>query len=165
MLYQPLNTLTNSLNDYLKGKFSLNGQEAAALCSILNQDGTIPEHTLNKIILTLVKLEKNKNIRTRTTIENTTFAATGFTKLYVLVTAVFVPENYDEGLKFLSESINFFEQTPVFNSNNTPGLDAEIEKIIMTPVELNLEDSNYLWNSLGAKYMPSVLYLAEVELY
>jgi hypothetical protein len=36
--------------------------------------------------------------------------------LDVLITAVFEPSNYDEGLKFLSDAISFFQRKNVFNT-------------------------------------------------
>lgn len=63
MLYQPIHTLTNSLNNYLTSRFNLTGVKAPALCPVINQYGSIPEHVLNKVVPTLVKLEQHKNSR------------------------------------------------------------------------------------------------------
>jgi hypothetical protein len=36
--------------------------------------------------------------------------------------------------------------------------DGGIEKIIIEPVSLTFEQLNHLWATLGAKYLPSVIY-------
>lgn len=163
MLYQSLHILVRLLNDHLVNKFNQQNQRVTLLSPIVNQDGTIPEHAINKIVLTLVKLEQDKNIRIPVRSDSTSLTVSGFNNLYVLVSAVFEANNYDEGLKFLDESLIFFLQQPVFNSTNTHELDTKISQIRVTPVELSIDDNNRLWAMLGAKYMPSVLFLVQVQ--
>ncbi len=162
MIYQPLDTLARYLDNYLINKFSIAGEHAAILSTITDQDGTVPEHCLNKIALTLVSLEQDKNIRGPIRPDSTASPVTGFNNLYVLVSAVFEPENYDEGLKSLNEALLFFLDRPVFNSANTPDLDTKISQIRITPVEQSMEGNQRLWTMLDAKYRPSVLFRVQV---
>jgi len=46
----------------------------------------------------------------------------------------------------------------VFTPSNTPSLDPKIEKLSVEMVNLSTEKLNNLWATLGAKYIPSVLY-------
>lgn len=76
--------------------------------------------------------------------------------LFILITANF--NDYNTGLEFISGAIRFFQSKNVFTRQNTPDLDPAIEKLIAELYTLSFEQQNYLWSSLGAKYIPSVMY-------
>jgi hypothetical protein len=166
MIYQALNCVTKELNEYLGTRFKLHGKSAAALNTILNQDGTIPEHNLNKIILSLINMEHETNVRFNPVyvsgdagnkaklIDNPPYNF----NLDVLITAVFESTNYDEGLKFLSESILFFQRKNSFTPKNTPSMDSAILELNFELIKLSYHQEHSLWGALGAKYMPSVLF-------
>ena len=65
--------------------------------------------------------------------------------------------SYDAALKRLSEVITYFQGTAVFDKTEYPDLDP-IEYLIVELYTLSFEQQNQLWASLGAKYMPSVVY-------
>ncbi len=66
---------------------------------------------------------------------------------------------YERALSLLDQVILFFQSSNVFTNNQYPVLfDAGIEKLIIEPVSLTFEQLNHLWATLGAKYMPSVIY-------
>lgn len=169
MIYQALNCVTRELNDYLIRKFDFKSQKAAILNAILNQDGSIPEQCLNKIIISLVNLEQEtsipfhpmyltkKNDKGKVGLYADKNLPYNF-NLDVLITAVFESSNYDEGLKFLSEAIAFFQRKNVFNIQNTPHLDPDIQELTFELVKLSYHQEHSLWGALGAKYMPSVLF-------
>ena len=46
----------------------------------------------------------------------------------------------------------------MFTSENSPGLDPRIEKLIVELYSLSFEQQHHLWGILGAKYLPSVMY-------
>lgn len=77
--------------------------------------------------------------------------------LYVLFAANF-DSNYTEALKYLAYVIRFFQASHVFDQRNYPSLNEGIEKLIVELSSLSFEQQNHLWGTLGAKYMPSVLY-------
>ena len=167
IIYQALNSVTKELNDYLIRRFMLKTQKAAVLNTILNQDGSIPEDCLNKIVVSLINLEhetsfpfsrvyieKEKVEDGFTLIENLPFNF----NLDVLITAVFESSNYNEGLKFLSEAIYFFQKKNFFSKTNTPHLDSNIQELAFELVKLSYHQEHSLWGALGAKYMPSVLF-------
>jgi hypothetical protein len=87
--------------------------------------------------------------------------------LYVLITANFTsndasgPGNnyqYIEGLKQLSSVISFFQGKNVFTTDNSPGLDASIKKLVVELYSYSFEQQYNFWTVIGAKYLPSVLY-------
>jgi len=67
-------------------------------------------------------------------------------------------ERYLNCLNIISYVVLFFQSKHVFDHQNTPNLAQGIEKVIMELVSLTFEQQNYMWSTLGAKFMPSVLY-------
>ncbi|HAA13271.1 MAG TPA: hypothetical protein DCE41_16890 [Cytophagales bacterium] len=66
-------------------------------------------------------------------------------------------EEYDEGLKFLSEALYFFQAQPEFPVPGQP--DAEYQQhLSFELVKLTYQEMHSLWTALGAKYVPSVLF-------
>jgi len=76
----------------------------------------------------------------------------------VLFAANFSSANYPEALKFISSSIGFFQARPVIDQQNTPDLDARIEKVTLEIQNLSIMELSNLWGILSGKYMPSILY-------
>jgi hypothetical protein len=128
----------------------------------VNQDGTVAIQGENKIVITLVNIEKeitgksNAGSITGGTIANRSSSMN--INLYVLFSAYFSSNNYPEALRFLSFIIAYFQYKNVFTPSNTPKLDRAIDKLIFEMATISPEQLNNVWASLGAKYMPSVIY-------
>jgi hypothetical protein len=58
----------------------------------------------------------------------------------------------------ISHIIAYFQGTNYFTKTNAPDLPNGIEKLIMEVYSMPIEQQNYMWGALGAKYLPSVLY-------
>ena len=65
---------------------------------------------------------------------------------------------YSEALKFVSNTISFFQRRPVFDHQNTPELDSKIDKLVLDIENLDIKDLSTLWGVLSGKYLPSILY-------
>jgi len=76
--------------------------------------------------------------------------------LYVLFVARF--KQYDEGLRYLSMVIRYFQRHRVLDHRNAPGLAPEIDKLVVELVTLPFSEQNEVWNALRTTYHPSVLY-------
>src|SRR5574343_372805 len=66
--------------------------------------------------------------------------------------------DYPTTLKALSYVLSFFQSHPAFGADDYPGLDRRIGKLVVELHSVGPETLNQLWASIGAKYMPSVLY-------
>ncbi|MBW4891600.1 DUF4255 domain-containing protein [Mucilaginibacter sp. HMF5004] len=161
MIYESLSCLTDEINQYFKNKLKT-AEDAVVLSGIINQDGTVAIQGENKIVVTLVNVEKEVlgsgtpgrlagNI-------GTSQSAPLNINLYVLFSAYFKTGNYSEALRFLSFVVAYFQYKNVFTQANTPKLDAGIDKLIFEMASISPEQLNNIWASLGAKYMPSVVY-------
>lgn len=90
--------------------------------------------------------------------------------LYVLFCANYVNTtgdytNYAEGLKQISNIINFFQGKYVFTPDNSPGMDPMLKKLIVELYSYTFEQQYNFWTVLGAKYLPSVLYRVRLLTY
>ena len=160
MIYTALSYVVQELNRFLMRRF-LQQDTRAILSSILDETGAVPEENQNKIIVSLVNLEHETNHQYAQyqKLENGQVNAQNLPynfNLDVLVTALF--NNYGEALKFLSETVYFFQAKHLFTSENSPGLDPRIQKLSFEIIKLNYHETHSLWTALGAKYQPSVMF-------
>lgn len=160
MIKECLKYISNELDDFLKRKY--NSQESRVqLGAILDQSGSIPEENRNKILLTLVNLEHE-------TVTNTTLNGRIGTRTFsqyhpplsfnmnVLFSGLF--NQYEESLKFISDTIYFFQAKPIFNAQNSPGLDPKVFQLTLEVLKMNSNETYNLWSSMGAKYVPSIVF-------
>ncbi|PSL45369.1 uncharacterized protein DUF4255 [Chitinophaga niastensis] len=160
MIYEALSCITEEINNSLKRKLQIN-EDKVILCGLVNQDGSSAIQGENKVIITLINVEKeaagmgaaknNAGVFTAT-------AAPVSINLYVLCAAYFSGNNYAEALRFLSFTIAFFQSKSIFSVQNTPSLDPGINKLAFEMESPGPDRLNSMWTTLGAKYMPSVLY-------
>ena len=116
---------------------------------------------INKGIISLVNVEEDRIAKQQ---ENFTKTATGiiyknppvYLNLYVLF--VMNHKSYSTALRWLSYIVQFFQYQNVFTPLTHPSLDEHIQKLAVDLYSQNFDQSNQLWNSLGGKYLPSVLY-------
>jgi hypothetical protein len=155
MIYSVLNTVGEKLNFYLKNRFSL-GEDKVLLSNIVNQDGSLAITESDKVVITLVNIQE-ETISSRVNSNMDQMRPINL-NLYIMCSAYFIDKNYPESLKFLSAVISFFQANCVFNHNNTPDLDINVEKLTFEIVNQDLQGQSHLWGTLGGKYLPSVLY-------
>jgi uncharacterized membrane protein len=147
MIYDALLCITEEINEYFSAKLKIN-EDKVILSGIINQDGSIAASGENKILLTLINIER----------ENIGKNNGAHINLYVLFSAYFGGGNYPEALRFLSFIIGYLQSKSVFSKSNTPKMGENIEKLIFEMENLSTERLNNVWATLGAKYMPSVCY-------
>ena len=158
MINEALTFLKNQVNDYLKVK---TGEENKLTTSnIVAQNG---ESLITDLGLTLVRIEEEKIHKSQKFYQETGNRTTKYVNpeirlnLYLLFTANF-GKNYQEALKFLSHVVTFFQGKNLFDHQNSPTLHEKIEKLIAELYSMSFEQQNHLWGTLGAKYIPSVMY-------
>ncbi len=156
-----INQIAFQLNQYLKSIFDLT-EDVVVVSNILEQDGTIAPHVNNKVLLFIVNIEKDSAVGRvsnqngsgahRTAISNPPV----YLNLYMMAAGYF--NQYTEALKFISNTISFFQRHPIFDHQNTPELDEKIEKLVLDIENLDIKDLSTLWGVLSGKYLPSILY-------
>ena len=160
IIYEAVEFIRKELNAYLKQDQV--GQDPVVLSTILAQDGSVPPEASQKVVLSLINIERegtassgnfytrdpNGSIARRSPAVNL--------NLYLLLTGSH--DDYTESIKLLSNSIGFFQAKPVFTRESSPDFPQALEKLSFEVVNLQLQDMSHLWGALGAKYMPSIIY-------
>lgn len=83
--------------------------------------------------------------------------------LYLLFAARF--KDYEQGLRYLSLILQFFQSRRVLDHDNSPRLSSRIEKIVMELVTLPLSEQHNLWGLLRVPLQPALLYKARMVVY
>ncbi len=163
MIDTAISLLANELNEFLKRTFDMN-EDVVVISNVLEQDGTVASHVNNKVVVSLIKIEKDTvpfrkpdqiDLAAERVIQS---AVPLYFNLYLMFAACFSGNNYREGLKFISNTINFFQRQPVFDRQNTPDLNENIDKLLLNIENLSIHDLSSLWGMLSGKYLPSIIY-------
>lgn len=139
------------------------GQEdAVVLASLSNPDNSVPLSIENKIVLSLVNIEKEAGMGSPPFVARSGAAyAMGnpslFLNLYVLLSASF-RNNYPNALAQLANAISFFQSRQHFDAQNSVDFPQQFERLSMELVSLSMDELSTLWAVLGANYLPSVVY-------
>ncbi len=175
MIHSSLSFLNGQLNSFIAIKDPLNMAGAlpnpVVLSNIVDQEN----HLFNKggdfVLMTLVNTEEETVGKSQLPILKTPDDKLHIVNpdiklnLYIQFsgfsdnTNATTPPPYERALLLLDQVILFFQYRNVFNGNQYPVLlNAGIEKLIIEPISLTFEQLNHLWATLGAKYLPSVIY-------
>jgi hypothetical protein len=149
MLDRTLNFLLAQLNDHLGTRYP-SKEPHAVLSSLSTLEGTAPPEIANRVVLSLVNVEREAaagGTPTPVRNENGAFVRTSASlnlNLYVLVTASF-GSNYVEALKLLSSVLGYFQGKPVFTAQGTPAFPKGLDRLTMEIVNL-FHLREYRWN-------------------
>lgn len=177
MLRTALEFLKDELNLYLKRKDPSNfgNADCVTISGLMKPDGTFAltsdQGNENfKVIITLINLEEDRiaesqlywqKINDKIQVINPPLNINAYVLFSVLA------GNYLTALRLLSYVLSFFQSSNVFDSSQYPSLNANVDadkpwqkvgKLLVNLHPVTLEQQNNLWASLGAKYMPSVIY-------
>ncbi len=162
MIDAAISHIASQLNQHLKGLFELS-EDVVVISNILEQDGNVASHINNKLVVFLVNIEKDASPQRKPN------SAPGGDRLvagvppsqlnlYLMFAGHFSGKNYPEALKFISNTIAYFQERPVFDRQNSSDMDPRIDKLMLDIENLNLKDLGALWGALSGKYLPSILY-------
>lgn len=166
LIYLAIEHIAKYLNQFLKITFGHDDTEEkiVVISNVIEQDGTVVTDINNKVVLSLVNIEK-ETASGRMSLQNPKTSDQSIISyppvhlnFYLLFSAHFTGSNYRESLKYLSNTISFFQRNPVFNHQNTPDLSKEINKLILEIENLSFSDLNNIWSNISGKYIPSILY-------
>lgn len=149
------------LNQFLKNRFELD-ENITQLNGIVDSSGSIPTENHNKVILSLINVEKetlkpfyNRNPK----LSNGIYADTAPAERYnldIMLSANF--DDYNETLKFLTAGMLFFQMNPCLDSGSSSQIPNGISKLEFDIEKLTYHQMHSLWTSMGAKYQPSAIY-------
>lgn len=158
-----MNAMKKDLNSFLKNNHESN-EDLVVLANLAGLDGSVSLEIENKIVLTLINIERESVITKAgyaVKNENNRYFNTNpplYINLYMLMSALFNNANYGSSLKMLSNAILFFQQKSTFTENNTEGFKDIGQKCTVEIVNIDVQDLNNLWSRFGVRYLPSIIY-------
>lgn len=163
MIDLALGVVASQLNQGLQRAFGVR-EDMAVLGHIVEQDGQVGTQVDNKLVVSLVNIERDAAALRPTSrgtggpMRAAVMPAAVPLTLSVLFAANFGGGNYGEALKLISGTIGFFQSRPVLNHQNTPELDPRIDRLALDIANLDITELSNLWGILSGRYLPSVLY-------
>ena len=162
MFADAIDCIAHDLNESLTRQFSLD-ERLVVVSNLMTPDGKPSNYSMNKVVLTLVRLEKDAVMQSANANHaNQHLNVSAYRPLHVnivlLVSATFSDEKYSQALKLLSAVAVFFQSKPIIDVSNTPSLPKAINKLTVEMEDLSFSEMSHLWGLMGAKLQPSLLY-------
>ncbi len=168
LLSNTLQTICDLANSYLN---NIDPRQDAwiALTSMVDHDGSLNKGTRGKIVMAVYNITREAFASSYSPALLGGAGISGSTGLpivapplyldvHLMFMANFTEKTYPDGLAALSRLIGYFQQTPVFNLQNAPGLSPEIDQLTLDFENLSPVDVNYVMGMLGTRYLPSAFY-------
>ena len=162
MIYPAVKFLSDTLNQFLVNTFQLH-ESVVSVDHLLQPDGSASRAIDNKVVLTVINIEEetlkpfHSNIKRLATGE---FAQTNETRKYKLYVMFSCNHKvYAEALKFIDAILLFFQQTPFVSSETNSDIPTQLQKLDFEIEKINYTAMQNLWNSMGVKYRPSLVYM------
>jgi|HubBroStandDraft_1064217.scaffolds.fasta_scaffold219200_2 hypothetical protein len=160
MIDQALDCVADDINASFK-RANRDNIDRIVLSNLIDQDGSPPQATENRIVLVLTALDEEKNVldsgpppRGTPSVARTTEPIC--LNLHVMFAATH--KHYATGLQTLSAVVAYIRGKPVFDCRNTPSLPSELGQLKFNMEKLDYADMSNLWSYLGTGYLPAVNY-------
>jgi hypothetical protein len=162
MIDSVVETVANELNEFFRLKFGII-EDRVVVSNIVNQDGSAAIKDDNRVILSLVMIQEEKMGAYKSTVQISPGGVKPvYLNLFLLFSASFNEKLNVDALKFISAVIAFFQNKPVFNQQNSSTLADGLEKLSFEILNMSIQEQSNLWSTLGAKYLPSIMYKVRV---
>jgi hypothetical protein len=158
-----LERVVGELNSYMNLRAPALTRERVVSESLFDTHGVAREAARNRLVACLVSIEENRVYRSMETHQvrrdgmHERIKPKVRLNLYILFIANH--DQYSEALKAVSHVIAFFQQ---HGATELIAEDEERSRVIFELYSTTFEQQNHVWASLGAKYMPSVMYRASI---
>ncbi|RDE24675.1 DUF4255 domain-containing protein [Motiliproteus coralliicola] len=164
MLDIALKFVVDELNAYLKARTGVT-DDVVTLGQVIDDNGKYA-FAKESLVLTLVNLEQETASRQQ--LPDSQYRDGKSIKLppqlhlnlYLMFVARF--SVYDQALKYLSHTLNFFQANAAFSADRHPALDPAVERLSLDLQSPSYDQLNQIWAYLGGKHLPSVLYKMRV---
>ncbi len=161
MISKALQFTCDILGQFLKNRLGLD-ENKVILNNLIENNGSLPQENNNKVIISLINVEKETSRAFNTRYQKTNsdnFADINLSERYnldILISANF--ENYSETLKFLDEVLLFFQANSILDSASCSAMPDGIPKLEFEIEKVTYHQMQSLWTAMGAKYQPSLIY-------
>ena len=142
MIHVLINTLAEKMNEFLSSYY----ERAEIIVEAGSIDATPNEDQSDKIILSIVNIERETAMGISAPYRNTKNN---------MVAAVFSSKRYLESIQILSDSISFLQQNSILKLPDQG-------TITLEPVTISMQELSNIWSILGGHYYPSILCKARI---
>ncbi|WP_158992480.1 DUF4255 domain-containing protein [Mucilaginibacter sp. L196] len=161
MIAQAMQFMNSSLDQFLRNRFGLD-ESKVVLNNLIESNGSIPTINQNKLVISLINVEKETNkafYNHNRKLTNGNFSDVSPSERYNLI--VLVSSNFDdysETLKFLNAAILYFQANTVLDAQTSSNIPAGLHKLEFEVEKISYHQMQGLWTAMGAKYQPSIIY-------
>jgi hypothetical protein len=118
---------------------------------------------MNKITLMLLNIEQESSLREpdlyrKVSARGAVQRVNPDVSVSLVIMLVARMRDYTNGLRYISNVIQFFLSNPVFSSETHPNTKPEIDRLVLELMTLPLAQQHELWSAMKTAYLPSVLY-------
>lgn len=156
MIASALNFLLSELDAHLRARFQI-AEPCAVLGHPADIDGPSATQMRRGVLLSLVGLRHGAELRQAPSSEGGGRPPSPL-ELQLLVSVPSLPGGYLTALGLLESAIEFFQAHPRFGPEDFPHLPPELTRLTVESLALDVGEQGALWNGLGARYRPSMVY-------
>lgn len=166
MIGDLLNNIAKEVAEYVDAQMEFSsGKKTVILTRPTDEKGEV-NIPANSVCITLLNIHeetttRNPMIKKRVEGNKVYTQAPGILLNLSIVFIANFPNDYTSELNYITKIIEFFQQKDTFTVANTPSLKKQgaiFEQLNFKLSTTRLEDQHQVWNLLGIKYMPSVVY-------
>lgn len=161
MIHHLVKHVADELNVYLDLR-SPGQTERVVPGSLLGLDGNPDANLKEKIVISLVNVQEDPVYHSVDTFarrpDGTSELVRPEVRLNFYMLFIANLSIYGEALKAIANVVAFFQQRPATSFSDIPALADRRGRISFELHSMTFEQQNHLWGTLGAKYMPSVMY-------
>lgn len=161
MVHQSLQFTKKLLSQFIRNKMGLN-DEHVILNYMVEQSGSMPKSNLNKVVISLINIEKETNrpfhVRQQKLTDGSfsDFNPAERYTLDLLISSNF--DDYNETLKFFDIVLLFFQINSCIDISVSSPMPEGLTKLEFEFEKLSFHQMQGLWTAMGAKYQPSIVY-------
>lgn len=162
MIAEVCQLIRRELEEHLRRKARLGASdEVVSLTQFISPTGE-PAILSNRVGLCLFNIDEERVMKNQGFVASRNGERVSYFQpevrlnLYMLFAANF--SSYEQALRYIAWTVGFFQRKRVFTPQNTPAMPPGMPEVAVDLYPMTLEQQNYLWTILGAKYLPSVAY-------
>lgn len=167
MIDAVLGHVVAELNDYLYAVFpplppAPSDRNRIVLSTLFDLDGKVNSKVKDKVVASVVNVQEDRVYHSVDVFKRREDGTNEMIRpeIRVNIFLLFVANlaDYAQAMKMISRVIAFFQHRPSFAYADIAALADRDGRFSFELASLTFEQQNHLWGSLGAKYMPSVVF-------
>lgn len=158
--------IRDELNKDIVSRIPMGASDRVVISNVVQQEegdgGNLSDLKDDRMLLSLIHLEEDRIFKDQSRAAITTEGTVRYREpdirlnVYLIFSAHF--GHYLTGIKHLSATISFFQANNVFDTTQYPSMNPLLKRVVMDLHSFSLDQNFQFWQSLGGKFLPSVMY-------